>query len=221
MRNGYIIQTLTSVDIQELVKIGGKVFKIYEGVIYQNNFKSSPFEKVNDERFALRQKYKDDNNEVMQLLVILIMNALYGEFLQKDILESYECKSEAWMVIDYDERVLDYHKINFGNYFVKLKVDEGVECEVKKVDTLPLQLAGFILSNSKGIMKNFIHAIVGYYTNDVFYTDTDSFYLENKHWDKLNKANLVGKNLLQGKNDYNVGGIFHGLFLAPKIKNIV
>ena len=33
MRNGYIIDTLTSVDICEFVKIGGKVIQIYEGVI--------------------------------------------------------------------------------------------------------------------------------------------------------------------------------------------
>ena len=39
MRNGYIIDNLTSVDIQEIVKIGGKVIEIYEGVIYQENFK--------------------------------------------------------------------------------------------------------------------------------------------------------------------------------------
>ena len=34
----------------------------------------------------------------------------------------------------------------------------------------------------------------------------------------LDKANLVGKNLCQGKNDYKTGGIIYGLFLAPKIK---
>ena len=32
-RNGYIVDTLTSVDIQKIVKIGGKVLEIYEGVI--------------------------------------------------------------------------------------------------------------------------------------------------------------------------------------------
>ena len=37
----------------------------------------------------------------------------------------------------------------------------------------------------------------------------------------LDKANLVGKNLCQGKNDYKTGGIFYGLFLAPKIKNVL
>ena len=98
-------------------------------------------------------------------------------------------------------RVLDYQKINHGNYIVKLKDDDGLEDEVKKVNSLPLQLAVFILSNSKRIMKNFIHAIDGFYTNDVYYTDTDFLYLESKHWVKLDKAGLVGKNLLQGKND--------------------
>ena len=32
MRSGYITQVLTSVDIQEIVKIGGKSIEIYEGV---------------------------------------------------------------------------------------------------------------------------------------------------------------------------------------------
>ena len=68
-------------------------------------------------------------------------------------------------------------------------------------------------------MNNFIHGINGSYTNDVFYRDTDSLYIENKQWDELHEAGLVGKELLQGKNDYKDGGIFYALFLAPKIKN--
>ena len=88
----------------------------------------------------------------------------------------------------------------------------------KKDNTLPLQLAVFILSNSKRILNNFLHANNGFYTNDVYYTDTDSLYIENKHWEKLEKAGLVGENLLQGKNNYKDGGIFYGLFPAPKIK---
>ena len=45
-RNGYIIDTLTSVDICEIVKIGGKVVEIYEGVLYRENFKVRPSRKV-------------------------------------------------------------------------------------------------------------------------------------------------------------------------------
>ena len=42
-RIGYIVDTLTSVGIQELIKIGGKVIEKYEGVNYRENFKVSPF----------------------------------------------------------------------------------------------------------------------------------------------------------------------------------
>ena len=218
MRNGYIIDTLTSVDIHEIVKIEGKVIQIFEGVIYRENFKVSPFRKVIDKLFALRQKYKDEGNDVMQLLVKLLMNSLYGENIRKDIEEKFSCISEMWMQTEYDERVKDYWKISGINYIVKMIDDKGLEDEVKKLNTMPLHLGAFALSNSKRIMNNFIHAINGFYTNDVYYTDTDSLYIENKHWDKLDKAGLVGKNLLQGKNDYKDGGIFYGLFLAPKVK---
>ena len=216
MRIGYIIQTLTSVDIQEPVKIGGKVNEVFEGAFYRENFKVSPFRKVIDKLFVLRQKYKKENNDVMQLLVKLIMNALYGEFLRNDITECYECKSEACMMSEYDERVLDYHKINDGNYIMKLKDDDGLEFDVEKVNTLPLQLAAFLLSDGKRILNNFIHAIIGFYTNYVYYTDTDSLYNERKHWENLDKAGLIEKNFLQGEIDYKDGGSWYGLFLVQK-----
>ena len=34
----------------------------------------------------------------------------------------------------------------------------------------------------------------------------------------LDKANLVGDGLCQGRNDYKTGGVFYGLFLAAKLK---
>ena len=56
LRNAYIIDTLTSVDIQEIVRIGGKVIRIYEGAIYRENINILPFRKVIKKLFALRQK---------------------------------------------------------------------------------------------------------------------------------------------------------------------
>ena len=35
MPNGYIIDNLTYIDIHEIVKIGGKVIEIYEGIVYR------------------------------------------------------------------------------------------------------------------------------------------------------------------------------------------
>ena len=180
MRNGYIIDTLTSVDIQEIVKNEGKVIDIYEGVIYRENFKVSSFKKVVDILFGLRQQYKDEGNEVMQLLVKLLMNSLYGEQIRKDIEEKFACKSQLWMHTEYDERVTDYWKILRITYIVKMIDDVGLEDEIKKINTMPLHLGAFVLSNSKRIMNNFIHAIDGFYTNDVYYTATDAIYIESK-----------------------------------------
>ena len=154
----------------------------------------------------------------MQLLVKLAMNSLYGEQVRKDIEEKFAWKSESWMMSEYDDRVVDYWKTSSNIYLVKLFDDAGLEDAVKKLDTMPLQMGAFVLSNSKRIMNNFIHVSNGLFTNDVYYTDTDSLYIEYIHWDKLDKAGLVGKNLLQGKNDYKGGRIFYELFLAPKMK---
>ena len=147
---------------------------------------------------------------------LLIKNSLYGENIRKDIEEKLLVKSEYWMLVEYDERAKDYWKTSGINYIVKMIDDAGLEDEVKKITTMPLHLGAFVLSNSKRIMNNFIHAINGFYTNDVYYIYTDSLYIENKHWDKLDEAGLVGKGLLQGKNDYKDVGIFYGLFLASK-----
>ena len=114
MRNGFIIDPLTSVDIQEIVKIGGKMIEIYEGDIYHENFKISPFRKIIKKLFSLRQKCKDEKNDLKQGLVKLIMNKLYGVQTRRDINKSYYCKSETWMKTEINENVLDYWRIPKG-----------------------------------------------------------------------------------------------------------
>ena len=53
----------------------------------------------------------------------------------------------------------------------------------------------------------------------LFIIQTRTFYtLKKKHWDNLDKAGLVGKILIQGKNHYKDGGLFGDIFLAPQIK---
>ena len=99
-----------------------------------------------------------------------------------------------------------------------MKKDDGLDddCDIK--NTLPAVLGAFILSNSKRIMNNFIRELNGFYNNSIYYGDTDSLYKEKKYWDVLDNANLVGEGLCQGKHDHGTGGIFHGLYLASKIK---
>ena len=81
--------------------------------------------------------------------------------------------------------------------------DAGLEDEAKKLNTMPLQLGAFVLSNIKRIMTMFIYVIIRFCTNDVYYTDTDSLYIENKHWDKLDKAGLLEKDYYKEKTNTN------------------
>ena len=104
-RYGYIIDTLTSVDIHEIVKIGGKVIEIYQGVIHWEKFKISPITKVIEKIFAFGQKDKKEGKELMQGFVKLIMNSSYGVQIRKDINEFYKCKSKDWMQTEYDDNV--------------------------------------------------------------------------------------------------------------------
>ena len=50
-------------------------------------------------------------------------------------------------------------------------------------------------------MNKFIRETNGFYKNNLYYTDTDSLYIEKNYWDVLDKANLVRDGLCQGKND--------------------
>ena len=121
MRNGYIIDTLTSVDICEIVKTGGRVIGIYEVVVYRENVRISPFRKVIENIFASRKKSKDEHNDSMQGLVKIFLKSLYEVQIRKDIEQSYKCKTQHWMETEYDENVLDYWRLPNGNYIVKLK----------------------------------------------------------------------------------------------------
>ena len=67
MRNGYIIDVLTSMDIQEIVKMRRKVIEIFESVIYREHFKISPVRKTTEKLFTLKQKYKDEGINLIQI----------------------------------------------------------------------------------------------------------------------------------------------------------
>ena len=77
-------------------------------------------------------------------------------------------------------------------------------------------MGAFILSNSKRFSNNFTKEFIGFYTNNVYYTDTDSLYIEKKDLDVLDKAKLIGEELCRSKKDYISESGVYGLHLAPK-----
>ena len=97
----------------------------------------------------------------------VLLNSLYGEQSRKDIEENIACKSEAWMLTENDERVIDYWKTSGVIYIVNMIDCKGLEDEIEKLNSMPLHLGAFVLSNSKRNMNSFVHANIGFYTNDV------------------------------------------------------
>ena len=127
LRNSFLVESFKSVDMQEIVEIGGRNVQIYEGVIYREDFKVSPFRKVIEKLFNLGLKHKNECNGVMQGLVKLIMNSLYGENVRRGNNVEYKLDSEYWMNSEIDENVLGYWRLQKGELVVKLKQDDGLE----------------------------------------------------------------------------------------------
>ena len=118
-------------------------------MIYREISLVSPVGNVIDILIAVRQKYKDEKNEVMKLLVNLLLNSVHGEQIRREIEKNFACKSEYSVFSEYDEQIKEYWKISHSVYFVKMTDDAGMEDEVKKVYTMPLHLGVFVLINSK------------------------------------------------------------------------
>ena len=71
------------------------------------------------------------------------MKTLYGVQIRKNINELYKGKSEHWMQTENGDNVLAYWKLLNRNYIVKLKKDDGLECDNDVKNTLPSPLGAF------------------------------------------------------------------------------
>ncbi|ESO87634.1 hypothetical protein LOTGIDRAFT_175942 [Lottia gigantea] len=223
-KNGFCSDVLTSVDIQEIVKAGGRIIRILDGIVYKENFKTPPYRDYILILRDLRNKYKREGNIVGSNCMKLLCNSLYGKSIQKD----RNTRNHLWnFQANFDSLVKNYEKINDTQYSVETEIEEkeitAEDHSTKSTILTPSHLGSFILSHRKKIMNNFIHVINGFYKPEIYYTDTDSLYISSRNWDKLNRAGLVSEiEYCKGKNDYGDGGIIFGLYLAPKVKyNII
>ena len=219
MRNGIIIDTLTSVDIVEIVKCGGVILEIYEGFFCQNLEFNLYTEFVTD-TFKKRDLFKSQGKDLLQNLAKKIGLSVYGGNIRKDINEEYKCVTENWIRENFDDRVKEWFPLRNNNFIVKLEDDEGVDDfdKAKSVNTMPSHFGSYVLSHSKRLMNDVFRVIDGFYINNFYYGDTDSGYIHKKHWSTLVQKGFVGKSLGLGKNDYGNSGIFYAWFLAPKKK---
>ncbi|ESP03439.1 hypothetical protein LOTGIDRAFT_171379 [Lottia gigantea] len=100
-RNGFCYDVLTSIDIKEIVKAGGKILKM-----------------------ELRNKYKEEGNIVGSNCMKLLGNSLYGKSIQKDITTLRHLWSEATFKANFDSHVKNYEKVNETQSIVEIEEEE-------------------------------------------------------------------------------------------------
>ena len=104
MRNGIIIDTLTSVDIVELVKYGSVILEVYEG-FFCYNLEFNPYTEFVTDMFNKRDYFKSQGKDLLQNLAKKIGLSVYGGNIGKDINEEYKGVTENWMRENFDDRV--------------------------------------------------------------------------------------------------------------------
>ena len=104
---GFIIGFLTSVDVQEIDKLGGNIINTNEGVNSKEIFRESPFRIVIGILFIYWLKSGDEVTDILQNRVKFVINIFYGESIGKSFTEEHKSKPEYWVSCEHDQRVLD------------------------------------------------------------------------------------------------------------------
>ncbi|ESO84725.1 hypothetical protein LOTGIDRAFT_168389 [Lottia gigantea] len=94
-RNGFCSDVLTSVDIQEVVKAGGKILTILDGTVYEENFKTPPYRDYILILKELRNKYKKEGDVVASNCVKLLDGFYKSEIYHTDT-DSLYISSKNW-----------------------------------------------------------------------------------------------------------------------------
>ena len=160
MRNGIFIDSLTSVDIVEIVKYGGVILVVFEG-FFCHNMNFNPYTEFVTDMFQKRDLFKSQGKDILQNLAIKIGLSVYGGNIRKDINEEYKCVTENWMKENFDDRVKEWFSLKNGNLIEKLEDEEGVDDfdKAKSVNTMPSHFGSFIISHSKRLMNDVFNEI--------------------------------------------------------------
>jgi hypothetical protein len=169
-RNGYAFARLNSVDIQEIVRTGGKIVRIYEGIVYEKNLSGSLFRSYIEKLFNHRKKCKEEGNSVGSDNAKLNMNGLYGGIIQKDSDSRLHIWKTKTLLENYDESIMSRCEIKKGLWIVQRKIERanidvtkdesenGIISKGRKDDTtskVPHHDGSFVLAHARRIMNNY------------------------------------------------------------------
>ena len=116
--------------------------------------------------------FKSQGKVLLQNLAKKSGLSVYGGNNRKEINEEYKCVTETWLRKIFDDRVKEWFPLKDGNLLVKIEVDDYNKA--KSINTLPSQFESFILSHSKRLMNEVFRVIGGFYSDCIYYGETDS-----------------------------------------------
>ena len=107
MRNGIILDTLTSIDVVEIIRCGGVILEVYEG-FFCHNLEYNPYTEFVTDMFQKTVFFKSQGKDLLQNLAKKIGLSVYGGNIRKDINEKYKCVTENWLREKFDDSVKEW-----------------------------------------------------------------------------------------------------------------
>ena len=205
------------ITLEELIKYHDIEYECKVGVMFNEGY-NTKIKEIVHKLYELRNEYKKDNNPI-QLVYKLMLNTIYGKTIQKpkdsEILwRKDSTTNEENLIRTFGESIQYISKPDDGKKLFKVKIRIGI------VDHWSMPHCGsLVLSQSKRIMNNFLAK----YGEWIYYTDTDSIFMEEKKFLEIKNLHpeLFGNELGQLKEENHLKGdcvrITKAIFLAPKI----
>lgn len=174
----------TDIDIQEAVRHGAKVVKVYHGIVWKRHVKifADMIKWLTDQRFKAKYVNK---NAILELVYKVIANSEYGKMIEESLREaiSYVAKSGE---------IKSGKLCNNGQ--VEYTYAESGDIKI------PCHYGVFILSFARKLMNDVIDKLEYFDKPGIVYGDTDSMYVP-RYCQQYIKPHL-GIELCKMKNDY-------------------
>ena len=104
MRNGTTVDTLTSVDIADIVKSGGIFFEVFEGFFF-HYLEYNPYAEFVNDKFEKRDKFKSQGKYLLQNLAKKIGLSVFVGNIRKNIKDEHKYLTETCMRENLDDMV--------------------------------------------------------------------------------------------------------------------
>ena len=197
----------SSIEIFKAIELGYNI-NILRGYTFE---KEDIFSDYINKLYEIKKN--SHKNSPHYTIVKLLMNSLYGRFGMNPNMEQHIIVKENESVKIFENKIIvDRISLNNGKELVSMKNDINNEEEISSNLNISVTISAMITAASRIKMIEYFEYI-NKNNIKIFYTDTDSLYI-NKPLDNKFINNELGFMKLEGVYD-------RGVFLAPKVYGLI